>query len=253
MVLSDKDDLPRVEGNLTTTRKSRKEIPVFARVERPGETRVTLKKVTGVLIRSGSSEGRSKSGEDNALSSQAPITPPSARRGREFDPLLPLDPRNLMSAKLRGHDPPQIPPISRRGAQVPPHSSAAASGLERMRRYEAGAISGGVTTEDRWWKGEEVALGDVPSIRYDPTNKGEGEGTNNDGKSFSWLQRVEASPDDKYLSRARLRNAARLRLANERDEETLGKYLPDDLKVWFPIRIEGPEDSEVPPKDGPTE
>jgi hypothetical protein len=150
MVLSYEDDLPRAVGKLTTTMKSRKEVPVFARVKRSRETQVTLKKVTAVPIRSGSSERWSKSREVSALSSQASTAPPSARRGRKFDPLLPSDPSNLTSAKLKRHSLPQIPPISRRGAQAPPHRSAEISGFERMRRYEGGAISGGGVTVQAW-------------------------------------------------------------------------------------------------------
>jgi hypothetical protein len=41
------------------------------------------------------------------------------------------------------------------------------------------------------------------------------------------LKEIEEAPVDRHLARARSRNVARLKLANKKDEEILGKYLPD--------------------------
>jgi hypothetical protein len=54
------------------------------------------------------------------------------------------------------------------------------------------------------------------------------------------------SGKDKALSKARMRNVARLREANEDDEDELSKYLPSDICKVFPFGLVGPEDNSRP-------
>jgi len=55
---------------------------------------------------------------------------------------------------------------------------------------------------------------------------------------------VEEVRADVALDRARARNELRIKLANERDLAIVGKYLPADIKCFFPpsLRLVGPDD-----------
>ena len=65
--------------------------------------------------------------------------------------------------------------------------------------------------------------------------------------AFGWLNSIPPqSSSDAALSRARARNLERLRDANEKDNQILSKYLPADIKSFFPCGIEGPVDFRKP-------
>jgi hypothetical protein len=57
---------------------------------------------------------------------------------------------------------------------------------------------------------------------------------------------ADLSGKDEALSKARMRNVARLREANENDENELSKYLPSDISKIFPFGLVGPEDNSKP-------
>jgi len=54
---------------------------------------------------------------------------------------------------------------------------------------------------------------------------------------------------DPALARARERNIRRLREADGEDRAILGKYLPDDVRAFFPVCLEGPRDLYAPSED----
>jgi hypothetical protein len=53
---------------------------------------------------------------------------------------------------------------------------------------------------------------------------------------------VKVSPQFSVAQSARQRNILRLKRANEKDWDTLSKYLPSDVSSFFPFGLEGPED-----------
>ena len=62
-----------------------------------------------------------------------------------------------------------------------------------------------------------------------------------------WLSEMpKKSRGDAALDRARLRNVRRLRAANDQDNNILSKYLPSDVRAFFPVGVEGPDDFRVP-------
>ena len=66
---------------------------------------------------------------------------------------------------------------------------------------------------------------------------------------FQWTERMSSlSQGDAGLHRARTRNLERLREANTQDLRELSKYLPSDVRVFFPFGIEGPDDRSRPSK-----
>lgn len=63
----------------------------------------------------------------------------------------------------------------------------------------------------------------------------------------NWLGRMpKRSKGDAALNKARIRNVKRLREANDRDREILGKYLPSDVRSLFPFGVAGPDDFRPP-------
>ena len=244
MDILDEDSLRRGSGNLTIgRRRTREEVSRFAKATRPTDTQSPPVTVMAGPSRSGPAEGQVRFGVTPHMSSQAASAPPSARRRRELDPLLP-DPNNAMSTQSWPQAPLSLQSNPKRRARAPLSCPGSISGFDQA------AISGGDSAKESWREVDEGASINVPQRGdNDMVESGEGRARpRDDGKPFSWMQKVEASPSDIYLSRARKRNADRLLLANERDEEILGKYLPDDLEAWFSVRIEGPEDSERSPQ-----
>jgi hypothetical protein len=62
-----------------------------------------------------------------------------------------------------------------------------------------------------------------------------------------WLSEMpRKSRGDAALDKVRLRNVRRLRAANEQDNNILSKYLPSDVRAFFPVGVEGPDDFRVP-------
>jgi len=81
------------------------------------------------------------------------------------------------------------------------------------------------STSERWETPERVR----PKI---PRKRGE------------WVSEVPLSKSvhDSALLKARQRNVLRLKRANEKDWDTLSKYLPSDVSSFFPFGLEGPDD-----------
>jgi hypothetical protein len=63
-------------------------------------------------------------------------------------------------------------------------------------------------------------------------------------KKGEWMSEVPLlkSVHDSALLKARQRNVLCLKRANEKDWDTLSKYLPSDVSLFFPFGLEGPED-----------
>jgi len=67
---------------------------------------------------------------------------------------------------------------------------------------------------------------------------------------FEWLRHVpKKTPGDGALERARKRNLDRIARATDGDVKTLSKYLPSDIKKFFPFSVVGPEDTHSPPAE----
>jgi hypothetical protein len=89
---------------------------------------------------------------------------------------------------------------------------------------------------------EKTDVGEAPSRK--PT--GGDTPTGNKGRG-GWIDQILRSTvaHDSALRKARERNVLRLKMANERDWDTLSKYLPSDAAAFFPFGLEGPEDFHV--------
>ena len=62
-----------------------------------------------------------------------------------------------------------------------------------------------------------------------------------------WLSDMpKRSRGDAALDRSRLRNVRRLRAANDQDNNILSKYLPSEVRAFFPFSVEGPYDFREP-------
>jgi len=62
-------------------------------------------------------------------------------------------------------------------------------------------------------------------------------------KKSNWIDDVPVGfGSDPALQRARRRNVVRLKKANEADMHIMSKYLPSDVKAFFPFEVEGPDD-----------
>jgi len=65
----------------------------------------------------------------------------------------------------------------------------------------------------------------------------------------NWTSKIEQAKNDPALQKARNRNAARLRQADQADLKILSKYLPSDISSWFPFSVQGPSDVFEPPPE----
>jgi hypothetical protein len=80
-----------------------------------------------------------------------------------------------------------------------------------------------------------------------------GGGTNRESKRSSRPEEIEREAEvkederDRATKVAQLRNLARIKRANEKDEEILGKYLPNSIDAFFPVRMIGPDDHFLAP------
>jgi hypothetical protein len=59
---------------------------------------------------------------------------------------------------------------------------------------------------------------------------------------LTWQPSVPKSKPDTKLKIAQKRNLARIRMADELDEQILGEYLPCEAAAFFPMRMVGPDD-----------
>jgi len=119
----------------------------------------------------------------------------------------------------------------------------------RGQRRDMGAARGwsrvGQLTQPEEWGGERFAQVAVDALEDD-----DAQGVEDDTKEGRPRERFEGGRDafddepDEALHRARKRNDLRIRLANERDLSIVGKYLPSDVKCFFPpsLRLVGPDD-----------
>ena len=68
-------------------------------------------------------------------------------------------------------------------------------------------------------------------------------------KNPNWISNLEQANVDPALQKARDRNVARLRQADQADLNILSKYLPSDISCWFPFSVQGPVDVHEPPDE----
>jgi hypothetical protein len=70
-----------------------------------------------------------------------------------------------------------------------------------------------------------------------------------ESKEFRSVRINDVLTRDPALSAAQERNLKRIHQANLDDELIIGKYLPSDPSVFFPVRMRGPDDKQTIPDD----
>jgi hypothetical protein len=88
-----------------------------------------------------------------------------------------------------------------------------------------------------------------PDVGEESNSKASGVGVKTRVNKSGWVDQIlsTTASHDSALRKARQRNVLRLKMANEKDWDTLSKYLPSDASSFFPFGVEGPEDFHVVP------